>query len=41
MAYWKLVITGKDELTDADLSHICDVVYDGFTEGELNDEEAE
>lgn len=39
MAYWKLEIIDKDELTADDTGHIADLIQQGFTEGELNSDE--
>jgi len=38
MAWWKLTHT-KEELNDADREHIAKLIKEGYTEGELNDDE--
>lgn len=41
MAWWKLVITDKPELSLDDQGHISELVLQGYTEGELTDDEDE
>ena len=38
MAWWKLDIQGKNELTDSDRDNITSLIKEGYIEGELNDE---
>ena len=37
--WWKLKITGVNELTDIDREHIAKLIVDGFTEGEVIQED--
>lgn len=39
MAYWKLEIIGKDEVTDYDKEHISELISQGYTEGDLSSDE--
>lgn len=41
MAWWDLSFTGKNELTDDDREHIAKLITEGFTGGQLNDNEGE
>lgn len=35
MGWWKLTVTGVDELNDADKEHIAELIKQGYTEGEI------
>lgn len=37
--WWELNIKGVDELTDTDREHIAKLIVDGFTSGEVIQEE--
>ena len=39
--YWRLEITGVDDLTDVDREHIAQLINDGFTSGEIAQENEE
>ncbi len=39
--WWKLHIKGIDHLTDVDKEHISKLILDGFTEGEIIQEDEE
>jgi len=37
---WKLELTGVDQLNDIDKEHIADLITEGFTEGEVIQDES-
>lgn len=37
--WWKLTITGVDELNDSDLEHISDLILLGYREGQIIQDE--
>ncbi len=39
MGWWSINITKETELTDCDLEHIAELVKEGFTSGEVLEEE--
>ena len=41
IGYWKIEITGVDELTDTDREHIASLIKEGFSEGEIIQDETE
>jgi hypothetical protein len=41
MAWWTLTIKGKFRLTEIDKEHIAGLIIEGFTSGQLNNEEDE
>ncbi len=39
--WWKLTFTGVDELTDTDKEHIAKLITEGYTQGEIVQEEGQ
>lgn len=39
--WWTLEVTGVAELNDADLEHIAELIKDGFTSGQVVQEDEE
>lgn len=39
MAWWKLTIIGKENLTEEDIDHISKLIAEGYIEGDLTDDD--